>query len=116
MNKHLVVIGIVVLLLAVGLSGCINEIEKNNNSENLNNYKEAITINFAGNLSDWGGPYYMPPDCLYDSSPITLVDHKITSWREGYYTNSSEQSENWIYINCSVTDADFVYLHLYKYT
>jgi hypothetical protein len=54
-----------------------------------------ITINFAGNLSDRGGPYWRPPE---ESDPLMGV------WSDGYYTNDSRQQENWIYINLTVTD------------
>jgi hypothetical protein len=53
----------------------------------------SITINFAGNLSDKGGPYWQPP-----GENIILDD----VWSDGYYTNDSRQQEDWIYINLSV--------------
>ena len=53
----------------------------------------VITINYAGNLSDSGGPYYIPP-----------AESGIHT-ENGYYTNDSRQSEDWIYINLTVTDA-----------
>jgi hypothetical protein len=65
----------------------------------------AITINFAGNLGDLGGPYWRPP---LEYTPLTSI------WKEGYYTNNSRQIEDWIYINLTVTDdrgVDEVWLH-----
>jgi len=61
----------------------------------------TIIINFAGNLSDSGGPYWRPP-----GETIALSG----DWLDGYYTNSSHQQEDWIYINCSITNATTVYL------
>ena len=62
-------------------------------------YKPAITINFAGNHSDSGGPYYTPP-----LESDTVAD-------TGYYTNNSRQIEDWIYINATIPDATSVYLN-----
>ena len=56
----------------------------------------SITITFAGNQLDRGGPYYIPP--LEDGS-VSL---------DGYFTNDSRQSENSLVINCLVTDIDGV--------
>lgn len=53
----------------------------------------SITINFAGNLSDKGGPYWQPPG---ENVQLEGV------WSDGYYTNDSRQHEDWIYINLSV--------------
>jgi|GEM_PF-1788731 hypothetical protein len=53
----------------------------------------SITINFAGNLSDIGGPYWQPPG---ENIKLDGV------WSDGYYTNDSRQHEDWIYINLSV--------------
>lgn len=53
----------------------------------------AITINFVGNLSDRGGPYWQPP-----AENVQLAG----VWSDGYYTNDSRQHEDWIYINLSV--------------
>ena len=52
----------------------------------------SIIINFAGNLSNSGGPYYLPPA----ESPPHAED--------GYYTNDSRQSEGWIYVNVTASD------------
>jgi len=70
----------------------------------------AITINFAGNHGDLGGPYWLPPDETTALSGTNL---------EGYYTNDSYQNENFIYINLTVTDAvavNSVKLHWYNYS
>lgn len=70
----------------------------------------SIIINFAGNLSDKGGPYWRPP-----SESIALSG----SFLNGYYTNNSKQIENWIYINCTVNDkygVSNVSLHFYNRT
>ena len=61
----------------------------------------TVVINFAGNLSDSGGPYWRPPGEL---TQLTGV------WSDGYYTNDSRQSEDWMYINCTITNATTVYL------
>jgi hypothetical protein len=53
----------------------------------------SITINFAGNLSDKGGPHWRPPGETVELTGI---------WSDGYYTNDSRQHEDWIYINLSV--------------
>ena len=62
-------------------------------------YGPSVTINFAGNLSDSGGPYWRPPG---ESVQLSGV------WFDGYYTNNSRQSESWIYINLTVSDTDGV--------
>lgn len=60
----------------------------------------SITINFAGNLTDSGGPYWKPP------GESTILDiGSQGNWRNGYYTNDSKQHENYIYINLTITDA-----------
>lgn len=56
-----------------------------------------IIINFAGNLSDSGGPYWRPPG---ESTQLTGV------WSDGYYTNNSRQSEDWIHINITANDSE----------
>ena len=58
-----------------------------------------ITLNFAGNLSDSGGPYYRPHG---ESTQLSGV------WSDGYYANSSWQHEDWMYINTTITDAEGV--------
>lgn len=57
----------------------------------------SITINFAGNHSDKGGPYWQPPGESTALSGANL---------EGYYTNDSRQHEDWIYVNTTVVDAE----------
>ena len=60
----------------------------------------TITLNFAGNPNDKGGPYYLP-------GTSTVAP-------EGYYTNDSFQQEKWISIKCSAMDnvgIDKVWLH-----
>jgi len=62
----------------------------------------SITITFAGNSSDDGGPLYQPP-----LEATTTAD-------DGYYTNSSYQHEGYINIVATITDdsgLDSVYLH-----
>jgi len=61
----------------------------------------SVTINFAGNLSDKGGPYWQPPN---ETTQLTGI------WSNGYYTTQSKQHEDWIYINCTITDVTDVYL------
>lgn len=63
----------------------------------------TITINFAGNMGDWGGPYWQPPGETQNLSNINVPE-----WRNGYYTNDSRQHEDWIYINLTVNDTDGV--------
>jgi len=60
----------------------------------------TVAINFAGNLGDDGGPYYRPPG---ESDILDEVGEGV--WRDGYYANNSYQSEDWIYINITATDA-----------
>lgn len=68
-----------------------------------------IIINFAGNLSDSGGPYWQPPG---ESVALSGV------WSDGYYTNDSRQSENFTYINITInepeSDLTSVYLNWYN--
>jgi len=63
----------------------------------------TIVINFAGNLSDSGGPYYRPPG---ESDVLDEAGEGV--WRDGYYTNDSRQQEGWMYINLTVEDGDGV--------
>ena len=83
-----------------------------NNSFSINKSNIEITINFAGNLSDFGGPYWRPPgedDALDEPSEGTF--------RDGYYTNDSRQHEDWMYINISVTgEPNEVWLHWFDRT
>lgn len=65
----------------------------------------AETINFAGNLSDSGGPYWRPPG---ETDILDEVGEGV--WQDGYYTNNSKQHEDWIYINCTIPGASTVYL------
>lgn len=55
----------------------------------------VITINFAGNHSDRGGPYYRP-----EGESTALSGANLN----GYYTNNSYQNESWMYINTTITD------------
>lgn len=64
-----------------------------------------IIINFAGNLSDSGGPFWRPP-----GESVRLMG----MFSDGYYTNESRQQEDWIYINLTATDdtaVDEIWLH-----
>jgi hypothetical protein len=63
----------------------------------------SVTINFAGNMSDKGGPYYRPPE-EGPGSP---------NCEDGYYTNDSKQQEDWIYINCTIIDVSLDYDELW---
>ena len=54
----------------------------------------TIKILFAGNPDDVGGPYWLPP---YESAEYGLAD-------DGYYTDDSKQSEDWIQIRVEATD------------
>ena len=64
------------------------------------NTPPTLSLNFAGNPSDSGGPYYLPGT----NTPAP----------EGYYTNASYQKEKWIQIKCTATDnvgIEKVWLH-----
>jgi len=64
------------------------------------NTPPTLSLNFAGNPSDSGGPYYLPGT----NTPAP----------EGYYTNASYQKEKWIQIKCTATDnvgMDKVWFH-----
>ncbi|MFH1101974.1 MAG: thrombospondin type 3 repeat-containing protein [Methanobacteriota archaeon] len=56
------------------------------------NTPPIITINFAGNTNEKGGPYYIPP--LEYNGGILCPN--------GYYTNDSHQHEQWMFINITV--------------
>jgi len=60
----------------------------------------SVVINFAGNLSDHGGPAWRPPEY----NQVILEGHPV--WGEGYYTNDSCQIEEGITINVTVTEPD----------
>ena len=69
----------------------------------------TIIINFAGNLSDSGGPYWRP--FANDTDPIDGDDVALTGiWSDGYFVNNTKQQEEGMYINCTVTDATGVHL------
>lgn len=57
-------------------------------------FNSPLIINFAGNLSDSGGPYWRPP---YELVQLT------GTYSDGYYTNDSRQHESWIYIHITGT-------------
>jgi parallel beta-helix repeat protein len=80
----------------------------------VDNIPPSITINFAGNLGDNGGPYWQPP-----GESVSLVNHTVEKWQDGYYTNDSRQHEDWMYINVTVNDTGSVaevWLHWYDAT
>lgn len=58
-----------------------------------------VYINFVGNLSDSGGPYWNPTNGTGEETVLSGV------WSDGYYTNNSYQHEKWIYINATVNDS-----------
>jgi hypothetical protein len=62
----------------------------------------SVIINFAGNLAEEGGPLCRPPTEDYALSGI---------WSDGYYTNDSRQTENWMFINVTATNANTVWLN-----
>ena len=68
----------------------------------------SVTINFAGNPGDLGGPYCIPPSDNDSTAGPYASD--------GYYTNASYQNESWIYINCTVNGAHIerVWLNWYS--
>jgi hypothetical protein len=55
-----------------------------------------LVINYAGNLSDFGGPYFRPPG---ETVPLN------GAWGNGYFINDSYQYDDRIYINVTATDA-----------
>jgi len=59
----------------------------------------VVRINFAGNLSDSGGAYW---------SQWNETTAYAGAWGNGSYANDSRQSEDWMYINCTVSDGDGV--------
>lgn len=59
----------------------------------------SVNINFAGNLSESGGPSWRPPG---ETDILDEAGEGI--WRDGYYTNDSRQQEDWMYINLTVVD------------
>lgn len=63
----------------------------------------TIIVNYAGNPSEIGGPYYRPPG---EATPLTGDYAQV-----GYCTNDSYQYDGWMYINCTITDAVTVYLN-----
>jgi len=71
--------------------------DPNNYTDTPPSLPPSITVNFAGNLGDLGGPYYRPP-----SETDVLDEESEGEWREGYYTTASRQKEDWIYINCTI--------------
>ena len=70
-----------------------------------------ITITFAGNPLDSGGPYWA---VCWEDPPYFFGELGIEA-SKGYYTNNSKQLEDWILIQVSVTpgtyDIDSVWLH-----
>ena len=64
----------------------------------------VVTINFAGNLGDTGGPYWQPPG---ETTPLT------GAFANGYYTNNSRQREQWMYVNLTVTDPESTVTHVW---
>ena len=91
----------------VRISGIIDEVNYDPSGPN-------IIINFAGNMSDKGGPYWRPP-----GESDVLDEDNEGNWRDGYYTNDSRQHEDWIYINLTIIDDDGVndaWLHWYDKT
>ncbi len=65
-------------------------------------FAPTVTINFAGNLAEEGGPLCRPP-----TEDIALSG----PWSDGYYTNDSKQSESWMYINVTAMNANTVWLN-----
>jgi len=68
-------------------------------------YESTVQIRFAGNLSDKGGPKYIP----MREAQEELAD-------DGYYTNDSCQHEDWIYINVTAPSGKTIHLHWYNAT
>ena len=91
MNKISILLIIIILMLVTPASQLAWHSEQ----------APSVAINFAGNLSDKGGPYWQPPN---ETTQLTGI------WSDGYYTTGSKQSEDWIYINCTITDVTDVYL------
>lgn len=94
---------IILALLICTPNTALNNLKNGYNPINNGNDGPNVIINFAGNLSDLGGPYWRPPG-EWDK----LDEENEGIWRNGYYTNDSRQQEDWIYINLSVIDDDGV--------
>jgi len=97
MEKNKKLVFTLVLLIIISLSSNF----ASSDYDPQDAFAPTITINFAGNLSDSGGPYWRPPGESYE------LDNDA-EWENGYYTNDSRQSEDWIYIHLTVTDSDGV--------
>lgn len=66
MKKQIVVVGIMLVLLAVGLSGCTNEIGGNKNK-------------FVGTWTSTGGAWYHDIIVLYSDGIASLTHHTLSS-------------------------------------
>jgi hypothetical protein len=109
MNKKIVGLLVCISLIAVTilqvLGNPIGFALGNDTGETRDVTPPTITINFAGNLHESGGPYWQPPG---ESTRLTGI------FSNGYYINDSKQYEDWIYINLTVTDdsnVDIVWLN-----
>jgi hypothetical protein len=69
-----------------------------------------IEINYAGDLSDKGGPHWSP---TYGTGESLFLWDANENWYDGYYTNNSKQHEDWIYVNVTATDTDGSVTHVW---
>ena len=106
MNKFFLYVKVtcitILLFVSVSLTG-IADIDQEQMLMQFDDSLPTLQINFAGNLSDLGGPHWMPP-----GESQNLTSHDVIEWRNGYYANDSRQQEDWIYINVTVSDTDGV--------
>jgi len=74
----------------------------------------VVVLNYAGNLSNLGGPWWRPPG--YTGSQTIQLSG---AWSDGYMINDSVQRGDYIYINATITDTDGVnnaWVNWYNYT
>ena len=69
----------------------------------------SIIILFAGNMDDLGGPYWLPPteDISLEGGqgyPKLREEPPELDFSEGYYTNNTEQDEDWMELYLIVND------------
>jgi parallel beta-helix repeat protein len=98
------VLAIIVLFIGLSVVPQTGSVENDisNGISFFSNYQDTnppdITINFAGNPFDNGGPYW-----AYITTPNGQLEEGVQA-SNGYYTNDSSQQENWMYIGVTVAD------------
>jgi hypothetical protein len=104
----LTIVGVIFILSSSALmsSAAVNQEKKQSSSEQnrtpslRNPTAPSFTLNYAGNYSELGGPYWQPP-----GETQNLTNHSVVQWRNGYFTNDSQQESPGIYINCTISYA-----------